>query len=81
MSIHVKVFPIAGVCDAAQVMDVTLNEGCLSELMTILTRQLGTDPRKQGIMILNNGQSLDVDADASLNDGDNLWVMPRLSGG
>ena len=81
MKINVKIYPIAGLNEATQVMDAALDEGNLSELVTFLCRQLGADLREYGVMILNNGQSLDIESNVILNDGDNIWVMPRLSGG
>jgi len=81
MIVNVKIYPIAGLNDSAKEKEVTLSEGRLSELLVILNQQLGDDLCKYGIMILNNGHSLDIDAEATLTDGDKIWVMPHLSGG
>ena len=81
MIVNVKIYPIAGLNDSAKEKEVTLSEGCLSELLTILGQKLGDDLRNHGVMILNNGHSLDIDEEATLTDGDKIWVMPRLSGG
>ena len=81
MKVSVKVFPIAGVSDAAQELDVTLSEGNLSELIAILQQRFSVDPHDERIMILHNGQAIDSYADEILSDGDRIWMMPCLSGG
>jgi len=81
MKIYVKIFPIAGVSDAAQEMEVTLAEGKLSELITLLQNRIGSDLSERSIMLLHNGQSLNIDDDVILTEGDRVWAMPRLSGG
>jgi len=81
MKVSVKVFPIAGVSDATQELEVTLSEGNLSELVAFLQQRFSVDPHDESIMILHNGQALDSYADVILSEGDRLWMMPCLSGG
>ena len=81
MKVSVKVFPITGVSDAAQELEITLSEGNLSELIAILQLRFRVDPHDESIMILHNGQALDSYADVILSNGDQLWMMPCLSGG
>ena len=79
--VRIKVFPLADVTDAAFETELTMTEGNLFECMTFLNKHFGTELREKGIMILHNGQSLDIHADAEVSDGDQVWVLPRLSGG
>ena len=81
MKVSVKVFPIAGVSDAAQELEVTLSGEKLSELIAFLQQRFSVDPRDESIMILHNGQALDSYVDVILSEGDRLWMMPCLSGG
>jgi len=81
ISVKVKVFPIAGLNDAAQELTIILSTGSFGELMKRLQQQLGADPREKGVMILHNGQSVEVNEGASIEDNDQIWVLPRLSGG
>jgi len=81
MNVNVKIFPIAGLNESTQVMDITLNEGSPGELLEILSGRLGADPRERSIMVLVNGQCIDVESDVVLSNGDMIWLMPRLSGG
>ena len=81
MRVNVKVYPIAGVSDATQEMEVALTEGNLNELMTLLQERLGAGLCEKSVMILYNGQALDLKADVVFSNGDQLWVMPCISGG
>ena len=58
MKIIVKIFPIAGISDAAQEMEVTLTEGNLSEAIAYLNQRFNTDMLDDSIMILHNGRAL-----------------------
>jgi len=79
--VKIKVFPLADVVDASFETELTLTDGSLYECMTYLNTHFGTELREKDIMILHNGQSLDIFANAVINDGDQLWVLPCLSGG
>jgi len=79
--VKIKVFPLADVTDTAFETELTLTEGSLYECMTYLNKHFGTELREKEIMILHNGHSLDIHMDAEVNDGDQVWVMPCLSGG
>ena len=81
MNVIVKVFPIAGLSDETQEMAVTLSDGNLCELIALIQKRLDADLRVSNIMILHNGHSIDIDNDTALENGDRVWLMPRLSGG
>lgn|GEM_PF-4713274 len=79
--VKIKVFPLADVTDTSFETELTLSEGSLYECMTYLNEQFNTELREKEIMILHNGRSLDIYADAVIAEGDQVWVLPRLSGG
>ena len=82
MKVHVKIFPAAGLCDKTQKMDVTLEEGDMGELETRLQERLGVNSGKiRDLMLLHNGCASDRRNDVIFRDGDQLWLMPVLSGG
>ena len=81
MKVSLKIYPIAGVSDVTQELEITLSEGKLCELIEFVKKQFGIDPCEENIMIINNGQALDSYTDVPLCDGDSLWLMPCLSGG
>ena len=84
MKVHVKVFPIAGVNDQSQKIEILLGEGSLSEALMHLQERLcpGSNPGKlEKLMFLHNGRYLDRHKDAVFQDGDELWLLPLLSGG
>jgi len=82
MKIYVKMFPIAGICDAAREMEFSLREGNLSELLFCLQEEAGDAPLPmETLMFLLNGRGLDIHEDAQFSDGDRLWVLPQISGG
>jgi molybdopterin converting factor small subunit len=81
MNVHVKIFPIAKLNNTAQELEVELAQGHLSELMVFLRRQIGDEISEKSLMLLHNGQGLDMNTDMVLQEGDKLWLMPMLSGG
>ena len=82
MKVHVKVFPTAGLCDETKKVDIDLEEGNMSELQLQLQEQLGASPHQiEGLMFLHNGFSLDKHKEVAFQDGDQLWLLPLLSGG
>ena len=81
MKIYTRIFPIAGLLDATQELEVTLTEGSPGELMKSLNQLLDTDLCDKDILILHNGQSLDIKSNTLLSDEDQIWVINCLSGG
>ena len=82
MKVLVKVFPAAGLCDQTQELEITLEEGSLSELLTLLQERLSVNPGKiEELMFVHNGRAMDRREDVLFQDGDQLWLMPMLSGG
>ena len=81
MTVQLKIFPIAGLCDATQEISVPLSEGNLNELMTHIRKKLNADPSDNAIMFLHNGRGLESSEEAVLLDGDQMWLLPRISGG
>ena len=82
MMVHIKVFPSVGLCDETQKLEVTLEEGSMSELQTLLQKRLGITLQKmESLMFLHNGRALDKYKDIVFRDGDELWLLPLLSGG
>ena len=82
MKVQVKIFPIAGLCDQKQELEISLEEGNMGELQMLLEKQLGVNPSViKSLMFLHNGRALDVRADAVFADGDLLWLLPQISGG
>ena len=82
MTVHIKVFPIAGVCDQSQKLDISLEQGNLTEALSLLEVRLGvcfSKPEK--LMLMHNGRGLDRRKNTVLEDGDQLWLLPLLSGG
>ena len=82
MIIYVKIFPIAGICEAARDMEFELREGSLDELLSCLREELGAAPLPlETLMFLLNGRGLDINEPAQFSDGDRLWILPQISGG
>ena len=82
MRMHIKIFPIAGLCDQQQELELSLEVGCMSELETLLQKRLSADLRKiEELMFLHNGYRLDKNEDVVFQDGDQLWLLPQISGG
>jgi len=79
MKIYTRIFPIAGLFDATQELEITLTEGSPGKLMKSLNQLLDTDLDDKDVIILRNGQSLDINT--PLSDEDQIWVIHCLSGG
>jgi len=81
MKILLKVFPIADINDSTQEFELELDNGKLGEVLEWLKQTLGIDPHSGVLMILCNGQSLDLLKEYDLSANDTLWAMPMLAGG
>ena len=84
MNIRVKIFPIAGLCEKTQEMELSPGKGSLEEALGLLREQLGADGELceiESLMLLHNGRVLDKRSNAVFRDGDELWLLPLLSGG
>ena len=84
MNIHVKIFPIAGLCNQSQDLELALENGSLDELLVRIQKRLDTDTdlrKTETLMFLYNGRVLDKHKDVVLSDGGELWLLPLLSGG
>ena len=82
MKVFVKVFPTAGLCDETRKLEIALEEGNMSELQTHLQERLDANPNKiEELMFVHNGRAMDKRKDVFFQDGDQLWLMPMLSGG
>jgi len=82
MKVHVAIFPVAGLCVQRQDFEVFLDKGSVGEMETVLFDRLGVNPFKiDALMFLHNGQALDIDEAAVFHGGDQLWLLPRISGG
>ena len=83
MTVHIKLFPIAGICNQSQEMELALEEGKLGEALTKLYERLGVDldVKLEKLMLLHNGRALDMRKNVVFQDGDRLWLLPLLSGG
>ena len=82
MKVRVNIFPIAGLCDRKQELEIALEEGSIGELHTHLEDRLGVNPRTiKSLMFLYNGRALDERDNVALSDGDTLWLLPQISGG
>ena len=82
MNVQIKIFPIAGLCDQAQKLELALEDGGMGELLRSLQDQLGVNlSENETIMFLHNGRALDRREETVFHDGDQLWLMPQISGG
>jgi len=82
MKVHLKIFPIADLCEQRQEMEISLDEGSMGEVETFLLKRLGMNPDKiETIMFILNGCGLGSRKDVVLRDGDMLWLLPQISGG
>ena len=82
MNVHVKIFPIAGLCDKTQKFVITLKNGTMSELLAYLHEQLGITLNKtETLIFLHNGCALDRHKEPVFIEGDQLWLLPLISGG
>ena len=82
IKLKVKIFPAAGLWDQKRELEIELNESSLIELMAILDKRLNVNQEKmKRLMFLHNGRALDRSKDVVFNNGDQLWLLPLLSGG
>ena len=82
MNVHIKVFPITGLSEQRQEMELTLEEGNMGELKSLLFDRLGRKPdNSQAYMFLLNGCGMEDWEKAAFRDGDRLWMLPQISGG
>ena len=82
LRVHIKVFPIAGLCEQRQEIELALEEGSMTEMETLLFKRLEVNPGNiEAYMFLHNGRGLDNDKDVVFRDGDQLWLLPQISGG
>ena len=83
MTVHIKLFPIAGVCNQSQELELILEEGKLGEVLANLHERLGVNlaVKLEKLMLLHNGCALGNRKDVAFQDGDRLWLLPLLSGG
>jgi len=82
MKVHIRISPIAGFCEQRQEIEVVLKHGSKSEVETLLYNKLGVNPfNMEAIMFLLNGRGLEPREDVVFQDGDQLWLLPQLSGG
>ena len=82
MKVHIKVFPIAGLCSQSQNLDLALEQGSFNEMLMGLQSRLGVNQGKfVNLMFLHNGRALDRRNDVIFQDGDQLWLLPLISGG
>jgi len=82
MKVHVKMFSIPGICEASREMEFALCEGDLKELLNLLQEEVGDAPLPlDNLLILHNGRALVKNENAQFSDGDDLWILPQISGG
>ena len=84
MNIRVKIFPIAGICGRTQEEELFLEKGRVGEALELLRSRLGIDKDLRAIetlMLMHNGRVMDKSLDENLKEGDELWLLPPLSGG
>ena len=82
MKVNVKVFPASGLCGETQKLQLALEEGSLSEVMIQVQERYGISADKlETLMFLHNGLALDKREDIEFKNGDELWILPLLSGG
>jgi len=81
MKVFLKIFPIADISDSSSELDIELTSGKFSEVLQLLEQRWGVDPLDCAIMVICNGQAMDIHKDFDLKDNDKVWIMPRLSGG
>ena len=86
LRVNVKIFPIAGLCEQRQDIELVLEEGSMNELEMLLFRKLNVNPGNvEAYMFLHNGRGLcsspDKYKDVVFQNGDQLWLLPQISGG
>jgi len=82
MKVQVSVFPIAGTTEKKQELQITMEKGSLEEALARIEERLDINlPKIETLLLLRNGQGLNKNEELILKDGDQLWVLPQLSGG
>ena len=81
MKVFVKIYPVAGLNDMTHEVDIELTEGNLSELLARIKEHLSVDLNESAVMLLINGRGHNMDKELSFNEGDAIWLLPKLSGG
>ena len=84
MKVRIKIFPGTGLSDKSQEQEIYLNEGRLNELIAELQERLGVDlfdSLDERLMLLHNGRALGKCENVIFKDEDQLWLLPRISGG
>ena len=94
MKVHIKVFTIAGLCNQSQKLELALENGSFSEMLIRLQGRLGANlgnnpdycsgdgsDKFEKLMFMHNGRALGKCKDVVFKDGDQLWLLPLLSGG
>ena len=83
MKVNIKIFPIAGLSEQRREMEIALEEnGGMGELLARLQEQLDVNLQKiEALMFLHNGRGMDKSENVIFQDGDQLWLLPQISGG
>jgi molybdopterin converting factor small subunit len=82
VKVSVKVFPAAGLCERRRELEIALEEGSMRELEERLFGALGADPLEaKALMFLLNGRGIGRRDGVVFKDGDQLWLLPQVSGG
>jgi len=82
MKVQASVFPIAGATNRKQELELTLEMGNLEEALAQIEERLVVNlPKTETLLLLHNGQGLDLSKEAVFNDGDQLWILQQISGG
>ena len=82
MKVYIKIFPIAGLFNKRQELEIALENGGLNETLALLEEKLGVNFREiKTLMFLLNGYRLDDKKEVAFREGDQLWLLPLLSGG
>ena len=82
MKVHINIFPIAGLCNQSKKLDLNLEEGNLGEVLILLEQILDAKLSKlEELIFLHNGRGVDKRKEILFQDGDQLWLLPMISGG
>ena len=82
MKIQVSVFPIAGIAEKKREFELTMENSNLEETLVQIEERLGVNlPKIETLLLLHNGQGLNKNKELAFKDGDQLWVLPQISGG
>ena len=82
MEVQITILPIAGFCGEKQELKLYLEEGSISELAALLEERFGVNLRSiESLLFLRNGRGMDVSEDVVFADGDQLALLPQITGG